>query len=452
MPGRGSRSRLRAIAASHALAIWITVQVGLAMTAIIGVAAAVPLRTDIALPVPGLPGDIAVPAGMAFWLAFGLVGGVRARVRPIGAFMTFSMPFIVTGTMLGGPLAGGLMGLVSELELREIRTQPWYGTLSNHAVAVTAAVVAGYVGPWVRSALAPLLSGQDQLAFFVAAIATTIAFATVNLALVIPTLALRHHIGLRQALRTQDAFIRTTTLAEGVLAWNMAAGYLLLGWWAPIASAGLVLIVWQAFDRGEALHRDPKTGLLNDAGLEPRLNAALDRARTRHRGSALLLLDLDHFKAINDTYLYEAGDEVLLAVSRRLLNTVRALDAVARMNRAGDEFGILLDDVGDEATARLVAERVQAAVARPMRLRTVDVEVSVNVSIGIALIEPEARRTGPEVFDLADARMLLGKSLGSGIVSAGEDGPEALARRRAAKPRRETSPDRGAEEVVPAEP
>jgi diguanylate cyclase (GGDEF)-like protein len=419
-----------------ALPIWVSLQVAAATIACVIVAATTPLRPEIALPWPGLPSDIAVVAGMAFWMVFGLVGGLRARLRPGGAVVTFSMPFIVGGTILGGPLAGALMGLVAEFEVREIRTLPWYGTLANHAVSMLAAIGAALIGGPAHSLLDRVLPGQEGLAFFGAAIVTALVFDFLNILLVLPTLAIRGDQSLREAARSPDVALRATAVAEGILAWNMAAGYVLLGWWAPVACVALVLIVWQAHDRGEALRRDTKTGLLNDAGLLPRLDAAIEAARAGRRPSAFLLLDLDRFKHVNDTYLYEAGDEVLTMTARRLLIAVRALDSVARMNRAGDEFGILLDGVPDRETASRLARRVQDRIREPIRLRSVAATVDVDASFGVVMIERGTMLTSAAVFELADVRMLQGKALGSGVVSDGEVDAESLERRKAAGPRR----------------
>jgi diguanylate cyclase (GGDEF)-like protein len=419
-----------------ALPIWVSLQVAAATVAFVIVAATTPLRPEIAFPWPGLPRDVAVAAGMAFWMIFGLVGGLRARLRPGGAVVTFSMPFIVGGTILGGPLAGALMGLVAEFEVREIRTLPWYGTLANHAVSMLAAIGAALVGGPAHNLLDRVLPGQEGLAFFGAAIVTALVFDFLNILLVLPTLAIRGDQSLREAARSPDVALRATAVAEGILAWNMAAGYVLVGWWAPIACVALVLIVWQAYDRGEALRRDAMTGLLNDAGLLPRLDAAIEAARAGRRPSAFLLLDLDRFKHVNDTYLHEAGDEVLTMTARRLLIAVRALDSVARMNRAGDEFGILLDGVPDRETASRLARRVQDRIREPIRLRSVAATVDVDASFGVVMIEQGTTLTSAAVFELADVRMLQGKALGSGVVSEGEVDAESLERRKAAGPRR----------------
>lgn len=418
------------------LALWVAFQVLAATGAIVVLIAGGSLHPEIALPWPGVPSGVALAAGLGFWLAFGLLGGVRARERPGGGVLTFSLPFIVGGTLLGGPLAGGLLGLVSELELREIRTQPWYGILANHAVSMLSAIGGALVGDAIRPVLTSLVPAQPSLVFFLVAMVTAFVFVVINLVLIIPTLALKGELSLAEASRSNDASFRATSFAEGILAWLMAATYLLVGWWAPIVCIALVLVTWQAHDRSEAIRHDEKTGLLNDLGFKPRLDAAIAAARSGRRTGAFLLLDLDGFKAINDTWLYAAGDEVLVATARRLLAAVRATDSVGRMNRAGDEFAVVLEEVAHPAVAMRLAERIQARIREPVRLRSREGMVQVDVSIGIVFLERGTSMTRMEVVSLADARMLRGKTAGSGVVAEGADDQAAHDERAAAPSRR----------------
>ena len=413
------------------LMVWVVVQVVAAGTAMAGVVAAGYLRRDIALPWPGLSPEVALVGGLVFWLGFGLLGGIRAHEQAGGSVMTFSMPFVVAGTVLGGPIAGGLMGLVSEMEFRELRTQPLRGILANHAVSMLAAIAAGLVGELARAALTRPLASQPALAFFLVAAIIALVFAVTNLLLVIPTIAMKGDVSLKEASRIIDSPVRTTFLAEGILAWLMAASYLVIGWWAPIVSIVLALIIWQAYSRLEALRHDEKTGLLNDFGFAPRLAAAVERARNGEQGAAIMLMDLDHFKQVNDTYLYDAGDEVLRVTARRLLAAVRATDAVARPNRAGDEFTLVLEEVPDLQAALRLATRVQDKIRQPVRLAAFDTDVRVDVSIGIVLLDEGETRSPAEILKLASARMERGKALGSGIVVLGDDDADALEERRA---------------------
>ena len=240
------------------LAIWVALQVLAATVVIVVVLAATPLRPAIGAPFKGLDPRDASAIGLGFWLVFGLVGGLRAHARPGGSVMTFSLPFIVAGTVLGGPVAGALMGLVSEFEIRELRTLPWYGTLANHAVSIIAAVSAALLGGIAGTLLSFVLPNQEAPVFFVVAMITAFTFATINVLLVVPTLAFKGDVSLAEAARSYDASFRATSLAEGILAWLMATTYVSLGWWAPVACIALVLIVWQAHDRSEAMRHDEK--------------------------------------------------------------------------------------------------------------------------------------------------------------------------------------------------
>jgi diguanylate cyclase (GGDEF)-like protein len=132
--------------------------------------------------------------------------------------------------------------------------------------------------------------------------------------------------------------------------------------------------------RHEALH-DGLTGLPNRVLFSERLDRAIRRAKRRDAPFAIVLLDLDNFRVVNDSLGHTAGDELLVAVARRLEACARAEDTVARLG--GDEFALLLDRVADAADAARVAERAQAALAA-----AVDVtgyEVFTSASFGIVL-------------------------------------------------------------------
>lgn len=146
---------------------------------------------------------------------------------------------------------------------------------------------------------------------------------------------------------------------------------------------------------------DPLTGLLNRSALRRELERALD-ARCGI-GAALLFCDLDEFKAVNDTWGHAAGDELLVSVARRLRETVRGHDVVARIG--GDEFVIMCPGLGAEDTSRL-ALRVSAAVERPYRLDAG--EVLVGVSVGTALASIGAEPTA--ALELADHAMYRTKA------------------------------------------
>jgi diguanylate cyclase (GGDEF)-like protein len=431
-----SRLSIVPLGPSPHLRSWAYLQIAGATALLVAILATARLQPEIALRGPSFGGIDPIAAGLVFWVAFGLVGGLRAKAKPGGSVITSTMPFVVAGTLLGGPLAGALMGLLSEFELRELRTQPWYGTLANHAVSMIAAVSAAVIGGPLLVELGRWLPGQAELAVFIAAMLMTLVYATTNIVLVVPTLALKGGLTLREAARTNDASYRSTVVAEGILAWLMAFTYESVGAWGPLACLALALIIWREHDQAAALLHDPMTGLLNNLGFTPMFEMAVAAARTKRRGAALLVLDLNNFKQINETYLHEGGDEVIRVVGRRLLAAVRATDAVARLNRAGDEFAIVFDSVETEAIAQRLAERILARIREPIFLRGHGESVVVSAAIGGVLIERGTTDTPHQIFTLADSRQKRAKDSGSGPTFQGEEDAEALSRRRARKPRR----------------
>jgi diguanylate cyclase (GGDEF)-like protein len=144
----------------------------------------------------------------------------------------------------------------------------------------------------------------------------------------------------------------------------------------------------------EATH-DALTGLVNRTLLRDRLIQALARVRRGGRGgAALLYLDVDHFKQINDTYGHGAGDELLVEVDRRLDGNARAGDTAARVG--GDEFVLLVDGVADVAGLDAVMGRLDTALGPPYRLA--DRSVRVTVSVGATWLD------GADTPDTALAR------------------------------------------------
>jgi diguanylate cyclase (GGDEF)-like protein len=130
--------------------------------------------------------------------------------------------------------------------------------------------------------------------------------------------------------------------------------------------------------RHMALH-DALTGLATRLLLQDRLNVALDGARRRRTGLAVLMVDLDRFKEINDTYGHQAGDEVLRVMATRLLGIVRKVDTVARLG--GDEFVVLLPDLDDPQSGVRIATTIVERLAIPIPFEGLEIPVSASVGV-----------------------------------------------------------------------
>ena len=147
-------------------------------------------------------------------------------------------------------------------------------------------------------------------------------------------------------------------------------------------------------------HHDPLTGLINRALLDERLAHAIERARRHGGGLALLFIDLDGFKTVNDTHGHAAGDELLRAVGDRLLLGVRASDTVARLG--GDEFVAVLEEVNRPADAAHVAEKLVASLAEPFSVGARP--LTITASVGVSLY-PADGPEAPTLLKWADRAM-----------------------------------------------
>lgn len=165
---------------------------------------------------------------------------------------------------------------------------------------------------------------------------------------------------------------------------------------------------------------DPLTGALNRRSFQEALERRISLSRTMAQSGALLFLDLDGFKEVNDRFGHQTGDEVLRAVVRRIRSRLRETDLLGRLG--GDEFGILLYPA-DGTRARAVAERVVQAV-RAWAEAELDASVRITCSCGVALF-PDHALTADGLLTAADAAMYAVKARGGdGVEVHGQENPD----------------------------
>ena len=170
----------------------------------------------------------------------------------------------------------------------------------------------------------------------------------------------------------------------------------------------------------QSSQRDELTNTPNRALLQDRLERAITMAQRRYSRCAVLFLDIDHFKQINDTLGHATGDGVLQWVARRLEAAVRDSDAVGR--HGGDEFLVLLAEVSRMDDALLIARKLIADIAAPSLVCGHLLQLSVSVGIAIYPDDAPDART---LIGLADAAMYRSKRRGGGSFTFHGDAPAA---------------------------
>ncbi|TAK40956.1 MAG: PAS domain S-box protein [Betaproteobacteria bacterium] len=160
-------------------------------------------------------------------------------------------------------------------------------------------------------------------------------------------------------------------------------------------------------------HHDSLTGLPNRLLFNDRLAQALSLAKRNSRQFALLYLDLDRFKPVNDALGHAAGDELLKCVATRIQREVRASDTVARVG--GDEFTVILHDIARREDAETVAGKIRAALTTPFQLGSRKQAVDIGTSIGIAVYPADAQ-DADALISMADAAMYRAKQAGGTTV------------------------------------
>jgi diguanylate cyclase (GGDEF)-like protein/PAS domain S-box-containing protein len=167
-------------------------------------------------------------------------------------------------------------------------------------------------------------------------------------------------------------------------------------------------------------YSDPLTGLANRASLVPSLEQSVQRARRRNGKLAVVFLDLDGFKQINDLYGHDAGDALLVDLAGRLRQHLRASDLIARLG--GDEFLVVLEEVADPSPVEIVAKKLLAEAAKPYAVA--GRKATVTASIGISLF-PDDAADATALMKHADTAMYAAKQAGKNTFRFYSSGPAA---------------------------
>ncbi|MFJ2550115.1 diguanylate cyclase domain-containing protein [Pseudomonas sp. NPDC087612] len=211
---------------------------------------------------------------------------------------------------------------------------------------------------------------------------------------------------------------------DGTLHWLRETGNVVKDeFGAPIKMMGVVRDITEEKAWANQLHRlahhDPLTGLPNRLVFEERLEGALALARRNHSRVALVFIDLNGFKAINDSLGHAAGDQVLKTTATRLHETLRNSDSVARLG--GDEFVTVLEGLSAERApedeARVIAERLLVSLDAPISVG--NTRQRVGVSLGIALF-PDHAQTRDQLIHVADLAMYEAKRSGDNQYRLGQ--------------------------------
>ncbi|MDR0673638.1 MAG: diguanylate cyclase [Zoogloeaceae bacterium] len=176
-------------------------------------------------------------------------------------------------------------------------------------------------------------------------------------------------------------------------------------------------------------HHDPLTGLPNRLTFFSKLDEAIAQAAQHGRKLAVLFVDLDHFKAINDTHGHKIGDAMLLEVAHRLRHGVRSSDTAARL--AGDEFVVLLNPIYSAEEACLVAEKLLRRLNPHLKVENLDLPI--EASIGVSIF-PDHGDTPQTLLESADAAMYASKNVGRNVYSIAQPGVRRHREERRQKP------------------
>jgi diguanylate cyclase (GGDEF)-like protein len=307
------------------------------------------------------------------------------------AFLTAGGLAAIAGTVVPDPDPGDHTGLL--------------------ILAVACLALAAGLGAWRRPPRT-LLAGLPTAGLVLVAAAVAIAepLASTPTYFLLPILASAYFGSARRLAIDVGLCAGSLALALALWAEPVARTAVWMGTVIPVVGVALVVaglkrrLDAQVDGLRNLADTDPLTGVLNHGAFGAELERALDRYRDAGRGATLLLLDIDHFKTVNDRFGHQEGDRMLRLVSRLLAEHRRRDDALGRVG--GEEFALLLVDA-DPDVAHRVADRIRAA----LRDATAEALVPLTLSVGIAALSP-AVATSHALLHAADRALYVAKDRG----------------------------------------
>ncbi|NMH96467.1 sensor domain-containing diguanylate cyclase [Pseudonocardia acidicola] len=406
--------------------------------------------TALALVLTHIPGTHADRGDLAIMVTLCVLGvlhteiavgveRIRRRVTEAAPHVDLSSVWTFAGAVLLPPaLASGVVVVVfTHLWWRAWRPRvPVYRQIFSTATVVLACHGASAV--LVYLGVGKLGTGVGAGGAPMALVLGLLAYTTVNSGLIAGAIAVSTpHATASQVLGHWDEnILEIATLCLGAL----AAAALAINPWLVVLVLPPLLVLHRAVlvrQLEQAASTDGKTGLLNAAAWHTQAEREVRRARRQNAGAAVLILDLDHFKAVNDRHGHLAGDQVLSSVAEALQAEVRDNDLVGRFG--GEEFVVLLPGLDGGSYGReeleAVAERIRRRVARlAVHIPTPDGRLTVtglSVSVGGARF-PDDGADLKGLMEVADSALYAAKRAGRNLVRMGLHGPGPAPLSRAA--------------------
>jgi len=339
---------------------------------------------------------------------------VRIRVfrRAAEGELTLSTAFSFAVLLAGGALAAcavlAIASVAADVHARKPAARVWFNAaqyvLSMAGAAIILAVVSGVPIGTVEPFVASELPSMALAALF---------FFTLNGVLVATVIALARGYEVVSFVRNDIVFVA----ASAGLALGLAPIAVLAARFSPVLVPALMLPLYgvhraarQAVELEHQTLHDALTGLPNRTLLRQRMQRAVERARAGEQAMAVLLIDLDHFKEINDTLGHMHGDLLLSEIARRLGAAVRPGDTVARLG--GDEFAVLLSPVDNPVQAIGLAQSLRRQISEPIDVDGVVMRTEASVGVAVA---PEHGHDVDTMMRRADIAMYVAKGGRTGV-------------------------------------